>query len=786
MSITPNPPTQFPSKGSKRREPPPHAHRGPMKEFKQKLNWVFKGRMIAPARGRMPQPPARSVLVFRNGDPHFPGRRFVLNERQAATFEAFLAQVTRGLQAPYGAVRRLYTPAEGHRVRSLDALRPGAAYVAAGSETFKKIDYSQIVPTKRERSLHRDAVQIRPVAHSRIVASAKWSKPQQEPVTIFVYANGDALSAAVRLLVPARALSDWQHVLAIVTEKVHLRTGAVRRLYSPSGQLVWDGSELENGHSYVATGTEKFKRLPYAAGGLAKASPRHSSSKGVVLPPLVMPRRSRDSSHNSKSPSINTLASSFPQLGDGSLLSERNGGVPLPSARRRQQLSPRDSRAARDLHSQQHPYQQQQQLQQQHHPYQQQQQQPEHRGGQRKPGYHHHLQQHHQQQHQQHHQYGDPVPPAQPRAPGKTGPRRPPPKNGPRDASDLRDEFATRAKDRSRGRDRGGRERNKERDRGRGAREGRRNGAHDAGGGRREEEEDEEEEEGGGGLEGGLEGGLGAESEDFPEEVGEDGAGTRVGLLAVDQVTKPTEPARAAAAADDDDDEDGETKTTARAVGVGGPLAPRGDPQFRTFLLIDPRGGDGPPRGAHVVRGLPSVRVVDVDAIAGGSDGDPRGEGGAPAGGFYLVEGGSGAAAPAGSTWGQPQPLYSSLSSSVDADDESGGPWGAPAGYGGRPRATWQQQEEQQEEQEEEQEEERACACGARGDGPGVEEQRQEEVEEIPAETVTEEVDTGIARAGTREKRSSTRLKKPETTPTSQRRVQRHVNSGSLDTKPAS
>uniref|UniRef100_A0A3Q3A3N6 Si:dkey-25g12.4 n=1 Tax=Kryptolebias marmoratus TaxID=37003 RepID=A0A3Q3A3N6_KRYMA len=195
-------------------------------------------------------PPTKTVTIYRNGDAFWPGRKVVVNPRQVSTFDTFLATLTKRIEAPFGAVRRLYTPTQGRRVRHLDELKHGSAYVAAGNEPFKTLE------TKSD-------AEIQPVAHSRIVASARWRKIIDGTCTINVFTNGKLLVAPVRVRIPKHTLKSWENVLAMVTEKVGLRTGAVFRLCKLDGQPVCGSAELENNQHYVAVGAEKFKPLPY-------------------------------------------------------------------------------------------------------------------------------------------------------------------------------------------------------------------------------------------------------------------------------------------------------------------------------------------------------------------------------------------------------------------------------------------------------------------------------------------------------------------------------------------
>ncbi|XP_030626687.1 doublecortin domain-containing protein 2C-like [Chanos chanos] len=204
--------------------------------------------------------PVKTVVIFRNGDAFFPGRRLVVNPRQLSTFDSFLNTVTFLVEAPFGAVRNVYTPREGHRVLSLESLQHGEKYVVAGAERFKRLDYSQITLRKPNQ---KKSEEIKPVVHSRIIAPARWKKFGHESCAINVFTNGDILVPPVRILIPKFTLRSWEKVLAMVTEKVQLRTGAVRRLCRLDGTPIHSSTELEHNQYYVATGLERFRLLPY-------------------------------------------------------------------------------------------------------------------------------------------------------------------------------------------------------------------------------------------------------------------------------------------------------------------------------------------------------------------------------------------------------------------------------------------------------------------------------------------------------------------------------------------
>ncbi|XP_029604652.1 doublecortin domain-containing protein 2 isoform X5 [Salmo trutta] len=256
------------------------------------------------------QPVVKNIFVYRNGDPFYEARRLVVNQKRVSNFDTFLRDVTGGVQAPFGAVRNIYTPRMGHRVACLDHLQSGEQYVAAGREKFKKLDYSQIGSKKKRMLLTTSGQpypQAKPVPQSRIIVSARFLKPIKEPCAIFVVANGDVLNPALRLLIPQRILGQYDRVLEMITGKMGLRIlGCVRSLYTFDGNHVNDGKDLESGQFYVAVGRDKFKRLPYS--DLLFTKPRGirrtTGSKASSLPPIYTSGKQNRKSltvHHSKS-----------------------------------------------------------------------------------------------------------------------------------------------------------------------------------------------------------------------------------------------------------------------------------------------------------------------------------------------------------------------------------------------------------------------------------------------------------------------------------------------------
>ncbi|XP_055109171.1 doublecortin domain-containing protein 2C isoform X4 [Symphalangus syndactylus] len=172
--------------------------------------------------------PAKTIVVYRNGDPFYVGKKFVLSRRRAATFEALLEQLTEQVDVPFG-VRRLFTPTRGHRVLGLDALQAGGKYVAAGRERFKELDYIHIVPRKSAKI--RKLKEIKAVVHCDINVPSKWQTYHRISRHINVFTNGRLFIPPAKIIIPKFSLSDWDIVLAMIGEKV-FPLGGVRKRYA--------------------------------------------------------------------------------------------------------------------------------------------------------------------------------------------------------------------------------------------------------------------------------------------------------------------------------------------------------------------------------------------------------------------------------------------------------------------------------------------------------------------------------------------------------------------------
>lgn len=81
----------------------------------------------------------KTIRLLRNGDEFYRGRKFVINSRKYRYFDVFMDDISDVLNSNFGAIRKIHTPTNGHRVKTLDQLEDGKTYVASGNGRFIKL-----------------------------------------------------------------------------------------------------------------------------------------------------------------------------------------------------------------------------------------------------------------------------------------------------------------------------------------------------------------------------------------------------------------------------------------------------------------------------------------------------------------------------------------------------------------------------------------------------------------------------------------------------------------------
>ena len=241
------------------------------------------------------QPPiAKNVTLYVNGDGHSKGRRLVI-QRNVNNMEHFFKLATECIKPNFGAVRNLYTPNGGTRITNYEEIETGHSYVAGGSENFRFLSrgakYEEI-GTRKPRPIKKTYSHIKPVSHNyRLnLTSGRYKEAVRvinQPVQLWLHVNADNQSDPIRLLLPSRILKlKWDMILEYITDRVGIRLGhAVRKLYSTDGDVVSSVKTLITGRTYVACGSERFRKLNYKLGSNSNVSHLHIL-KRKPLPPI--------------------------------------------------------------------------------------------------------------------------------------------------------------------------------------------------------------------------------------------------------------------------------------------------------------------------------------------------------------------------------------------------------------------------------------------------------------------------------------------------------------------
>ncbi|XP_078037110.1 uncharacterized protein LOC144470131 isoform X2 [Augochlora pura] len=255
-----------------------------------------------------PTKKAKRVRFFRNGDKFYTGIVMAVTPERYRSFDSLASDLTRALISsvtlPNG-VRAIYTM-DGRKVRSVNDLEDGQCYVVSGQgEIFKKVEYSS-TKVRRGNSL------------SGLPQSTTGTGRQISAIPLCVKAriitlirHGTKPRKVVRLLLNKRNAPSLEHAMEAITDAVKLDSGAVRKVYTLSGQQINSLEQFfDNDDIFVAYGPEKanqedfeldfeesknvqsFRRCPWTSkrqSGPMPRMPRKSGKKVLTTPQVRTP-----------------------------------------------------------------------------------------------------------------------------------------------------------------------------------------------------------------------------------------------------------------------------------------------------------------------------------------------------------------------------------------------------------------------------------------------------------------------------------------------------------------
>ncbi|XP_069677456.1 serine/threonine-protein kinase GA29083 isoform X2 [Periplaneta americana] len=208
---------------------------------------------------------AKRIRFYRNGDRFYKGVMMAVTPERYRSFDSLVADLTRALvdnvNLPSG-VRTLFTM-DGQKVCGLDELEDGKCYVCSGlGETFKRVDYSAS-KAQTGKLKHRKSL---PSMHQALESprtpnSRSGLSDVIRPRLITLVRNGTRPRKVVRLLLNKRNAPSLDHAFSSITEAVKLDTGAVRKVFTLSGNQV---TQLEDffgsADVFFAYGSERYSR----------------------------------------------------------------------------------------------------------------------------------------------------------------------------------------------------------------------------------------------------------------------------------------------------------------------------------------------------------------------------------------------------------------------------------------------------------------------------------------------------------------------------------------------
>ncbi|XP_076232826.1 uncharacterized protein LOC143178189 [Calliopsis andreniformis] len=255
-----------------------------------------------------PTKKAKRVRFFRNGDKFYTGIVMAVTPERYRSFDSLATDLTRALLSsvtlPNG-VRAIYTM-DGRKVQNVNDLEDGKCYVVSGQgEIFKKVEYSS---TKVRRGSSLSGLPQSTASTGRQISAIPLCVKAR---IITLIRHGTKPRKVVRLLLNKRNAPSLEHAMEAITEAVKLDSGAVRKVYTLSGQQVTALEQFfENDDIFVAYGPEKsnqedfeldfeesksvqsFRRCPWTMkrqSGPMPRMPRKSGKKMLTTPQVRTP-----------------------------------------------------------------------------------------------------------------------------------------------------------------------------------------------------------------------------------------------------------------------------------------------------------------------------------------------------------------------------------------------------------------------------------------------------------------------------------------------------------------
>ncbi|CAL1538719.1 unnamed protein product [Lymnaea stagnalis] len=259
----------------------------------------------------------RAANFYVNGDVFFPAKRVVYNPKHFKDMSHYLDYLTDRIDPRFGAVRKIHTPRQGHRITDLKDIQENANYVVSGMERFKPYSYDQITSTDRKKA-PPFKYDVDPVYHNRqYLSSGKINKIDTHATLIKVWPNGDDLRGPRRVLLTARVRPyTLENVMAQVNEMLKEDClGTVEKLYMLNGIKVSDIDQIAANGQYVACRkTERFKKARYTDNAVRNLANSPRLERKLLAPLYLRSNNSTNQSspEHSNDSTLNSV-NSYPQ-----------------------------------------------------------------------------------------------------------------------------------------------------------------------------------------------------------------------------------------------------------------------------------------------------------------------------------------------------------------------------------------------------------------------------------------------------------------------------------------